>query len=125
MSTTNPTQAPASAATAAPAHAPATAMAPGSRWLGGEVPKTTARPLSDTTLPLVKKTDRAALNAKEQMTLRDRCIKGLEPKFKFLKPFDEHSSMEQLESVYSVTVRVSEFERSLKLLDMDDVLLGG
>lgn len=92
-----------------------------SQWLGGETPRTVPRSEVETLTPVVKKNERSALSSKEQITLRDRCTKGITSKFKLLHQIDENSSLEQLESVYSVTTRVSEFERSLKLLDMDDV----
>jgi hypothetical protein len=50
---------------------------------------------------------------------------GMKEKFKLMEPIMEgaKASRDQLKSIYSVTLRVEEFRRSLQSFDMDDVFV--
>jgi len=100
------------------------------RFLGGVVPRETARTQADITSMLagVKKTDRASLREADLQKLKRYAEEGLTSKFTIMKRLntsddDNTLNKEALKSVYSVTIKIEEFRKSLAMYDMSDVFL--
>ena len=92
--------------------------------LGGSTRRADARPISDLekTLAGVPKAKRKDLSVTELQKLKSKAEDGLENKFMLMAPFaDTKANKDQLESIYSITMRVEEFHKSLQAFDMDDV----
>jgi hypothetical protein len=102
-------------------------MADMARWLGGIAALEDPRPRKDTLQMLsgVAKDKREALTTTEKSKLKKFAEEGLEFKFKLLAPLDGSNkpTLEKLQGVYSVTIRVEELRTSLQKYDMDDVFL--
>jgi hypothetical protein len=65
------------------------------------------------------------LAAKDLNNLKLKAEEEMKEKFKLMEPIMEgaKASRDQLKSIYSVTLRVEEFRRSLQSFDMDDVFI--
>jgi hypothetical protein len=101
-------------------------MADPSRWLGGYDPRDVARTREEARKKLasIPKTEREGLSPSEYGKLKRAAEVGLENKFTMIEPLSgAKASKEQLKSIYSVTMRVEEFRRSLQAFDMDDVFV--
>ena len=98
------------------------------RFLGGADPQNNRRELVDIRglEILTPKNERANLrvnNLRMYAQLEVSCRKGLENKFKLLKHITDDSTMEQLEAVYSVGMKVTELQDAIKQGDMDDIFI--
>jgi hypothetical protein len=72
----------------------------------------------------VSKLDRATLSLTEKGKLKRAAETGLEEKFTMIEPLiGTKPTKEQLQSIYSVTMRIEEFRRSLQAFDMEDVFV--
>jgi hypothetical protein len=72
----------------------------------------------------IRKTEREGLSPSEYAKHKRAAEVGLENKFTMMEPLSgAKASKEQLKSIYSVTMRVEEFCRSLQAFDMDDVFV--
>jgi hypothetical protein len=100
---------------------------PSARWLGGCEPLKDARSTEEATSKLagIPKKERKNLAAKDLNNLKLKAEEGMKEKFKLMEPIMEgaKASRDQLKSIYSVTLRVEEFRRSLQSFDMDDVFI--
>jgi hypothetical protein len=72
----------------------------------------------------VSKLDRGNLSVTDKSKLKKSAEAGLEAKFTLMEPFlGNKPSKDQLKSIYSVTMRIEEFRRSLQAFDMVDVFI--
>jgi uncharacterized membrane protein YgcG len=97
---------------------------PNARYLGGANPLQQRRTLeaAERHLSGVSKLDRSNLTQTDMSKLKRAAETGLETKFSMMEPFvGTKTSTEQLKSIYSVTMRMEEFRKSLQSFDMDDV----
>ena len=101
-------------------------MADPARWLGGHAPLAVARTQGEARQKLasISKEERNVLTPSEYGKLKRAAEVGLENKFTMMEPLSGNKpSKEQLKSIYSVTMRVEEFRKSLQAYDMDDVFM--
>jgi hypothetical protein len=101
-------------------------MAQYTRYLGGAQPLATRRSRDEAErhLSSISKLDRGALSVTDKGKLKRAAETGLEEKFTMMEPLiGSKASREQLKSIYSVTMRIEEFRRSLQAFDMEDVFL--
>lgn len=99
-------------------------MADPARWLGGNDPREQPRTREEAKQKLssIPKTEREGLSSAEYGKLKRSAEIGLENKFTRMEPIiGKKASQDQLKSIYSVTMRVEEFRKSLQAFDMADV----
>ena len=95
-----------------------------SKILGGSTRRVDAHPITDLekTLAVVPKAESKNLSVTELQKLKLKTEAGLENRFMLMAPLaDTKANKDQLESIYSITMRVEEFHKSLQAFDMDDV----
>ena len=94
-----------------------TSMMTMSKILGGSTCRADAHLISDLekTLAGVPKAERKNLSVSELQKLKSKAEAGLENKFMLMAPLaDTKANKDQLESIYSITMRVEEFHKSLQ-----------
>ena len=92
--------------------------------LGRSTCRTVAHLIADLEKSLagVLKVARKNLSVSELQKLKSKVEAGLEDKFMLMAPLsDMNATTEQLQSIYSITMRVEESHKSLQAFDMDDV----
>lgn len=96
------------------------------QFLGGAAPRETARNLEEAERELagISKLTRHRLTVSEKNKLKKYAEVGLENKFSMMEPLaGAKASKEQLKTIYSITMRIEEFRKSLQAYDMDDVFM--
>jgi hypothetical protein len=94
-------------------------------YLGGVLPRQQPRTRAEAreSFAGIRKGDRAALDADKRGKLKEHAEKGMEHKFMLMEPItgETKATTKQMKSVYSVQMRVQEFQKALAAYDMEDV----